>query len=419
MLIRSEEALDIRELYAKGASIASIARQFDVNWKTGAKWAKSTGHPRYKPRELKGSKLDPFKEYIRERMNEGCQNSVVILDEIQKMGYTGGKTILKDFMQPYRTRKEPKAVERFETQPGEQAQVDWGTVGEYCDKYGIKRKLYVFVMVLGYSRKLFAVFTNSMKMGIWLQCHLQAFEYFGGIPRKILYDNLKTAVDKFRDNGEPVLNNRFVDFANHYGFQIRLCKPYRPRTKGKVERPIRYLRENFLVRKDVVFKSLEEGNRLLSDWIENTANKRVHGTTHAIPDERFEIEKRELAPISLITPFDAAIYEERKVSRDCYVMYMTNRYSVPPKYAGETVVLRITPTEVHIVHEGQTIAQHGLLEGRYKTIIKHKHLEELKKLRQPKAETSKKQQSAIHKETPDVEIRSLSVYEEFATGGGR
>lgn len=126
-MIRSEEIMDMKELFEKGVSISDIARQFGVNWKTAAKWATSSGNPQYKHRKPAVSKLEPYKEYIRQRMAEGCQNAVVLLDEIREKGYTGGKTILKDFMQPLRYRKEPKAIERFETLPGEQAQVDWAS----------------------------------------------------------------------------------------------------------------------------------------------------------------------------------------------------------------------------------------------------------------------------------------------------
>jgi hypothetical protein len=230
---------------------------------------------------------------------------------------------------------------------------------------------------------------------------------------------LKTVVDRIKDNGEAVLNSRFIDFANHYGFQIRLCKPYSPRTKGKVERPIRYIRENFLARKSTVLEELGESNDLLSDWVENTANKRVHGTTHEIPDERFARERKELLPLSAVTPFDVAIYEQRKVGRDCFVSYQTNRYSVPHKYAGQSVTLRITPTEIFIIHEEKNIAQYGLLKGQHKTIINHQHLEELKKLRQLKTETPGKKKPDSLQNAPEVYTRSLEAYEQFASGGGQ
>ncbi|MGG4024652.1 IS21-like element IS5376 family transposase, partial [Geobacillus stearothermophilus] len=175
------------------------------------------------------SKLDPFKPYLQKRMLEdGVFNSEKLFFEIRQQGYTGGKTILKDYMKPFRETAKKKYTVRYETLPGEQMQVDWKEVGEVVIE-GRKVKLSLFVAVLGYSRMKYAVFTVSQDQEHLMECLIQSFKYFGGVPKKVLFDNMKTVTDG-REQGVVKWNQRFSEFASYYGFIPKVCRPYRAQT---------------------------------------------------------------------------------------------------------------------------------------------------------------------------------------------
>src|SRR5690606_39225179 len=220
-MIRNGEFYMIHEMKKRGMSISQIANELGRDRKTIRKWLQQS-EPAYYQRHVKRpSKLDPFKDYIRRRMEEGCLNANVIFDEIKAQGYTGRKTILRSFMQPLRPSVLSKATVRFETSPGYQAQVDWGRFR--VDWNGEPKRLYAFVMVLGYSRMMYVEFTEDEKLETLMGCHLRAFEYFGGRPEVVLYDNMKTVVADFDERGHAVWNERFARFAAHHGFLLQSC----------------------------------------------------------------------------------------------------------------------------------------------------------------------------------------------------
>ncbi|CCQ94917.1 transposase [[Clostridium] ultunense Esp] len=321
--------------------------------KTIRKWLKE-GVPDGYHRQKKGpGKLEPFKDYIRERMNEGCLNAVVLLEEIRERGYQGGPTILRDFMQPLRPQVQALATVRFETPPGKQAQVDWGEVT--VDWNGTKKKLHLFVMTLGFSRMVYVEFMENEKLTTLIGCHLRAMQYFGGITETVLYDNMKTVVTGVDEKGEVIWNERFARFAEHHGFILKRCRPYRPRTKGKVENGVKYVKQNFWPRIRT-FTSLAELNRKARDWMETYANVRIHGTTHERPIDRFALEK--LNDFNGI-PFENADRHSRKVSSDCLVSFPSNLYSVPYSYVGQKVeVLDEQNGRILIFHGQRKIAEH-------------------------------------------------------------
>ena len=172
--------------------------------------------------------------YIDGRLSEGLENCVVLLRELRALGYSGGYTILKDYVQPRRRRRQPRATVRFETGPGEQAQVDWGSLA-YVAEDGRKRRVWAFVMVLSWSRAIYVEFVRHADVTPFMRCHVNAFEYFGGVPRHCLYDNAKVVVLGRDDAGRPKWNSRMLDFALRVGFEMRLCWPYRAQTKGKLD----------------------------------------------------------------------------------------------------------------------------------------------------------------------------------------
>lgn len=237
------------------------------------------------------SRLDPYKDYLLARLSEFPELSAAALyEEIRAQGCEGGISILKDFTRPYRRRRREPAV-RFETPPGRQAQVDWAELGRH-ELRGQHVALHLFVMVLGFSRALYAEAVTSVDLPTFLACHARAFAYFGGMPAEILYDNAKVVVFE-RTAAGPRYNPGLLDFASRYGFAPRLCRPYRARTKGKVERSIGYLRDRFLCGRS--FADLEDLNYLLLGWLDAVGNRRYHATTSERPAER--LAREGLAPL--------------------------------------------------------------------------------------------------------------------------
>ena len=235
---------------------------------------------RPKPRPLRGSKLDPYLGYIDRRMAEGLENCRVLQRELRSLGYEGSYTILAEYVRPRRRRRQPQATVRFETAAGEQAQVDWGSFS-YVDERGRKRQMWAFVMVLGWSRAIYVEFVRRADTASFIQCHVNAFEYFGGVPRRCLYDNAKVVTLGRDAEGRTEWNRRMLDFALRLGFELRLCQPYRAQTKGKVESGVKYVRGN-------LWPSLRctddaDLNRQALQWCDGVANRRTHGTTGRPP----------------------------------------------------------------------------------------------------------------------------------------
>jgi len=246
-----EEWIAMREWARHGVSLSEIARRSGRDPKTVrkvlAEMVPKRRTPTWKPEQ---SKLWPYREYVLQRVDQGCLNASVLLEEITARGYTGKQTVLGDFLRPIRReqRRQREATIRYETGPGKQAQVDWGSFGRIWEpKQGRWEKLSGFVFTLGSSRAQHLEFSTSLDEEHFLACHLGAFAALG-IPEQVLYDNLKTVVTSRRPDGSPIFQGRFLDFAFYYGFPPKLCHPYRPQTKGKVERGIRSVRHNFWVR---------------------------------------------------------------------------------------------------------------------------------------------------------------------------
>ncbi len=236
----------IKELYRNGVSISDIARRTGRDRKTIRRILqrplKATPTLR-RPRKRRARKLDPYIPYLEQRIQDGVLNAEKRFTEIQAKGYPGGRSQGKAFVQPFRQRQ-PTVTVRLETAPGEQAQVDWGHFG-FLAQDGRQRRLYGFVMTLGWSRAMYLEFTVSADIAWFLRCHLHAFRYFGGMPRHLLYDNLKSVVLDRDPDGTMHWNPRYLDFADLLGLTPRVCQPYRAQTTGKVESGIKYVRYNF------------------------------------------------------------------------------------------------------------------------------------------------------------------------------
>jgi len=402
-LIKDVEVLDIRKRFKDGMTIADLARQTGYCEKTISKWLKTNASPRYRRRCRLVGKLQPYHEYIMERMSQGVFNCQLLLTELRARGYAGGKTLVKDFVAPFRKQFQTQAVRRFETGPGEQAQVDWAYLGTFWLD-GRPRKVWVFLMLLGYSRYLAAHVTTSMDVSSLLRSHQYCFSRLGGISRQIVYDNMKT-VTLGRDAGHrPVWQQQFLDFALYHDFQPVLCTPYKPRSKGKVEISVRYLKNHFCPGR--TFTDLGDLNRQLQDWLDQVANVRTHGTTGEIPQKQRALEP--LTPMP-IRPYPVHVRFPRQVSRDSYVSYLGVLYSVPWAYAGGRVEVEETATgEIRVHGKEGIIAEHCMPPHGQRRVTDARHYEGL-------ATAQRRQQaSGLLQWYPPVQTRPLSVYDTLA-----
>jgi transposase len=343
-VLQLEEWIQIRELGRKGVSVSEIARRTGRDPKTVRKALRQES-PQPRPPTWKGDggKLAPYRDYLAQRVEQGCLNAVVLLEEVVARGYAGKVSILRDFLRPLRRElvRQREATVRFETGPGEQAQADWGEFGKIWDAGGGRwRKLYGFVFTLGYSRAQYLTFTTSCDLEHFLECHLGAFEALG-IPEQVLYDNLKTAILGRRPDGSPVFPGRFLDFALYHGFTPKFCRPYRARTKGKVERGIGYVRANFWVRvaHEVAAGALDLAglNERAGQWVEGVANARRHGTTEEVVAVRLAEEQPLLGRVAARPRYDTSYQSLRRVGRDGRLSYRGQLYQVPLRHALSTV----------------------------------------------------------------------------------
>ncbi len=412
-MLEIEEYIMIRELYAQGFSITDISDKTGYDRKTVKKYLNSTTIPEPRQRAKKESKLDQYKDYIIKRLNEAPLTASRLFREIQEMGFKGKGTIVRDFVRKVRPEKGVQAVYRFETKPGVQAQVDWSEFGR-VEIDGKMRKMYCFNMILGYSRMRYIEFTLSIDVYALIQCHLNAFRYFGGYTKEILYDNMKQVVIKrAMISTKSEWNPKFADFSKHFGFLPHLCRPYRPQTKGKIENNVSHVRRDFFIGGD--FSSFSDINSQRLIWLKRV-NSEVHGTTHEIPLERLKSE--ELKPLTGVPEYLVIREETRKISRDCFISYLGNMYSVPYKFAGREATLHIIGSKFRVIVGGEQVCEHEILTGSGRVSRVKEHfkglLSEIQK--ENRAAMNKSGQSILKFETVEVEKRPLSVYESLIEG---
>ena len=373
-MLRGRDVQDIEELKRQGLSIRAISGLTGYDRKTIRKYLiQPESAPAYGPRPAAPSKLDAFKSYLDERLKAGVWNAQVLLRELRARGYPGGYTILKDWLQPQRESARTVAVRRFETPPGKQAQVDWGHLGT-IEMDGEQWALNGFTFTLGYSRAMMAEAALDQKLGTLLKMHEEAFRQSGGVPEEILYDRMKTVWLEIDERGEVVWHPVFLDFARYWGFQPRLCRPYRAQTKGKVESGVKYVRRNFLCGLQGREPScLSDLNAQLRAWVWEVANQRVHGTTHEQVAVRWNVDQFSLQPMDGRPPYPYIDDELRKVARDAYVSWQGSRYSVPWEYAGRSVWVRERGSEVEVHYGRDRIAIHSQAPRKHAVVTQADH----------------------------------------------
>jgi transposase len=356
----------IYELRAEGQSVRAIARLLGVARNSVRKYLRADEIPKPQPRPARGSKLDPFRPCLEQRVREGVVNCVVLLRELRAQGYTGSYSLLKEAVQPLRQRPPVQATVRFETAPGEQAQVDFG-VFHYQAADGTTRSLWAFVLVLSWSRLLYVEFIRRADLPTFLRCHVHAFERLGGLPRRCLYDNTKLVVLGRTAEGEPLWNTRFLDFAHRLGFDPRLCQPYRAQTKGRVESGIKYVRGNFWP--TARFTDDEDLNQQVQAWLDGVANVRLHGTTHERPVDRLAQEQVYLLPLPSPEQLAPFLREERTVGRDGFVAWERAWYGVHWRWVGQTVQVQADQDLVQLFAGDQRLAIHPRASRRGQRLI--------------------------------------------------
>ena len=340
----------IRHLYTeKKLSFRQIARELKLDLKTVRKWARRESFQKAPPPKRE-SKLDAFKGQIVRLLERHDYSARQIFQQIKESGYAGRYTMVKDFVRQVRPTPKP-AFLTLHFEPGECAQVDWGCAGSVPVR-STRRRLSFFLMVLAYSRKMYLEFTLAETMEHFLCCHQHAFEYFGGVVQQVWVDNCKVAVLS-RSADSILFNPRYLDFANHYGFQIRACGVKKPHEKGRVENGVGYVKKNFLHGLELSdFKIVNPAARY---WLDTVANVRVHGQTQKIPEDLFAQEKlKALHPLA----YESAIVETARVNSQFRIKVDGNAYSVPCQYASSKLTLKRFADRLLVYDGVNLVAEH-------------------------------------------------------------
>jgi len=408
-----EEIIEMRQ---EGLSVKQIGRLTGLDRKTIRKYLRKPQTPQYGPRAKRPSKLDPYEAYIERRLKAGVWNAAVLLRELKEQGYSGGYSILRVRLSPRRKESTVAAVRRFETAPGQQAQVDWGSVGDVETTEGDK-PLSGFVMTLGFSRAMFADIATNERLPTFLRMHEEAFRQLGGVPREILYDRPKTVLLGVDERGELSWNKTFLDFAGYWGFRPRVCQGYRAQTKGKVESGVKYLKGNFLCGRDAT--SVEDLRSQVRVWTAEVANQRTHGTTGRVVAEAHAEEKPHLQPVGTRPPYPLPeeLFETRRVARDSYVSYHANRYSVPFTAVGKDVEVKEVNGKLEIMLLGERLAEHPVCQGKRQVVTVAEHVAGIPL--GPCGRSKQKNQIHIQEGAPEVEVRDLAQYEAAAAEAGK
>jgi transposase len=348
----SAEAInEIVHRRALGQSIRGIARSMHLSRRAvGRAFAEQDSareqgspHPDLpRRRRQRGSIIDAFEEAIGGLIKRYPNITIIrLLEELRALGYQGGYSVLRERVKTLRAPAPAPLIQRFETGPGIQAQMDWAMYTIDFSAEG-PRRVNLFSYLLGYSRRQYLHFTERQDFETLLREHVRAFEHLGGVAATCLYDNMKTVVDRW-EGGEPLYNTQFLAFATHYGFRPRACWPRRPQTKGKVERPFSYVELNLLNGR--TFSSLEHLNQITQVWLVNTADVRVHRETSKRPIDAHAEEQSHLLKLPG-TPYDTARVVYRVVDVEGMITYESNLYSAPWRFVGRMLPVRITEHEL-------------------------------------------------------------------------
>ena len=360
-------------LQKRGWSIKAISRELGYSRHTIRGWL-GRGPSETRPVVGRPRKLGDEEVWVQERFKAGVTNGEVLLQELVERGVKVGVRTVERAVEKLRqeARCAERATLRFETEPGRQLQIDFG---EKWIMVALEQvKAFVFVATLGYSRRIFARIYPAMRQQHWLEGLEAALAHFGGAPDECVVDNAKSLVLNWKDDA-PNYHPEFEAFCRHWGMRPRACRPYRPRTKGKVENGVKYVKSNALGRLSYI--SWEAVHAHLEWWMTEVADTRIHGTTHERPIDRFENEKARLTPLGSHVSYLKVRRLTRKVTGDCRVELDTNRYSIPYQLVGQSVNLEVVAGELTVLWKGKAVAEHTLLPGRFGTVQIPSHMDGL------------------------------------------
>lgn len=412
--------MDIIMLHRKGLKQRAIARKLGISRNTVKKYIENPDLV-FEPSQPRNRKcrLDPYSDNIKAWIDEDSDYTATwIYDRLSNMGFTGSYEIVKRRVRRIKDNYHKVAYMRFETEPGYQAQVDFGEFQVTRPDGGVT-KLYLFSIILGYCRKMYAELIERCDLPTFLDCHIHAFEYFGGVPEQILYDRMKN-VYLGRIAGKNKFNDTLMGFALHYGFKPEVAPAYAPWVKGKIERPYSFIREGFW--RGYGFICLDTANRDLLRWL-CQKDERVHGTTHEVVKDRFYREKPHLNMLPR-QAFDTSYRIYRKVYKDCTVCFEGNRYVVAHDLVGKQIILRVKESTMRIFYNDCLVITYDIPNGKGHLVQNKRFYEALKKDREMNRRKYKSGRRikgrAKHTISPgkpryamDVQVRSLFIYDQL------
>lgn len=410
-MLREDTVQEVLARLARGEGIKTIARELGMDRKTIKRWRR-LGHWQPRRRGPRPCGLDLYRERLAQRGPEVGWNAVVLHRELQGLGFTGGVQQVRRAIRPWRAEARWAAVAtvRYETGPGEQAQVDFGELKIWIGAQ--RERVHLFVMPLGYSRRLWVRAYPHERLSALLDGHERAFRHFGGVPLTCLYDNPRTLVLGRRERDvrwHPI----FEDFIRYYGVPPRACQPYRARTKGKVESGVKYVKRNALAGRR--FVSWDALNAWLEEWTSIVADQRIHGTTHERPIARFARET--LTPLGARAPSRYERERVRRVPTDALVAIGAARYSVPVQDVGTTVTVQETTTHYEIVQGTTCIARHAKVP-RHTVVMDRAHYQGLFRPGAPPPSASPPRWDPAYPPVGEVMVRSLTHDAAVAEAGG-
>ena len=353
-MIDYETYVQIRNYFTRDRlRYSQIAQALDLDPRTVARWANTE---KYQPRKSspRKSKLDEYKNTIVRMVETHNYSAQQIFQQIKEDGFTGGITIVEDYVRKVRPPK-TKAYLKLYFAPGECAQMDWGSYGTV--RVGsTTRRLSFFVMVMCHSRMMYVEFTVSQTMEHFLGCHQNAFEFFGKVPEKVMVDNLKSAVLQRIVGKAPLFNPRYLDFSEHYGFKIVPCNVRKGNEKGRVENGVGYVKKNLLNGFKIPdFDIMEPACR---KWLDTVANVRPHGETGKRPCDMYAEERPFLQPLPA-EPYDIGVVKQVRASKQYRVTMDTNYYTVPAQLAGIALTAKLYPDRICFYHDNKLVARHA------------------------------------------------------------
>lgn len=372
-MIGYEHYCQIKAAATRGDTVTQIAAQLGLHRQTVGQWLRRDGYERSRgAQKPRASKLDAHRPTIVRLLDTHPLSAVQIWHRLKEQGYDGGYSIVKDYVRRIR----PPRTAAFLTlrfAPGQCAQVDWGSLGK-VEVDGTRRALSFFVFVLGHSRWLHVEFTLGQSQEWWLGCHQRAFEALGGVPREVMIDNCKTAVLSHLPGTPPVYNPQYLDFARHHGFQIKACGPGHPQSKGIVENAVAYVKKSFLAGRTI--GSFAQLAPAVTQWLATVANVRNHGETKQRPVDALAEERTALLALHP-RPYAAVRTVTVRASRRCRVTLEANRYSVPPRQAGQLLTAQLSSERVRVYAGTTLVAEHVRRFGRRLDLVLPDHLREL------------------------------------------